>query len=565
MQAKGPDLEYNSPKVVLRQRSFPRTYEVHKRIAVGGMGEVYEGFARDIERRVAIKRMLKSDSSPDLAELFLREVAVCATLEHPNVVEVIDAGPLEADLYLVMEYVDGPALAEVLEALGRQGQRLPVEITCGIMAQVARGLAHAHERALPDGTSLGIVHRDVAAENVLITRTGLPKLVDFGLATLSGHSFTTPGTIRGRPRALSPEQARGERIDVRSDIFAMGAMMFELASGVQLYPHEALAKMLWKVTAGDYDPIAPRLEGVDPDLVEIIQTAIEIDPRNRFRSAREMERALDAFRAARGMRIDSGRIAAVITKLWPEVQQIRVESAEEGPGELEGKHLVIAADRLDTTTANLQVPEFVANANKAATGPHGPAARPQRTMSSATPSKARPGSTTYGEETALNASMFPKPSEGGQYASYPSQTQEKPRPPSFPPARRPEDALSSLAAMNDSSTSLRAGLRAALDEADSEPYAVLSADSAARAPARLGPAVLEGSSIPKPATPARTTRAAFRALTAGGERAWMLFLGVVLFIALVTFVLVWLGQPNAPASASAAAVDRTASQPISPD
>src|SRR5688500_7589494 len=106
----------------LRQRSVARVYQIQTRVAVGGMGEVYEAFAADLDRKVAIKRVIHSDdaSDYDLRELFLREVAVAATLEHPNVVELIDAGTARGDLYLVMEYVDGPSLAEVLEALRRR-------------------------------------------------------------------------------------------------------------------------------------------------------------------------------------------------------------------------------------------------------------------------------------------------------------------------------------------------------------------------------------------------------------------------------------------------------------
>lgn len=336
--------------MVLRNRSIPRAYEIGPRIAVGGMGEVYEGRSVDLGQVVAIKRMLQSDSG-ELQDLFFREVAVCATLEHPNVVEVIDAGQNGPDLYLVMEYVDGPSLAELLEALRRQGKVLPVEAACGIVAQVARGLAHAHERSLPDGTPLGIIHRDVAPENVLITKSGLPKLVDFGLATLSGHHFTTPGTIRGRPHALSPEQARGEKIDTRSDIFSLGALTFEVVSGKQLYANEALATMLWKVVAGDYESVEARLPGTDPDLVQLIKTALAVDPEQRFRSAREVERALDRFRAARGMRIDSGKIASIISRLWPEILKLRDDHKEDGPGEIEGKRLVLPTDKLDVTAS----------------------------------------------------------------------------------------------------------------------------------------------------------------------------------------------------------------------
>ena len=334
--------------MVLRSRDRPRVYELAERIGVGGMGEVYKGTTPDLNRKVAVKRMLDHESADeDLKALFLREVAVAATLEHHNVVEVLDAGQAGPELYLVMEFVDGPALAEIVEVLRRENKILPIEVSCGIVSSVALGLRHAHERALPDGTPLGIVHRDVAPENVLIGSEGIPKIVDFGLATLAGHSLTEPGIIRGRPRALSPEQARGDPTDVRSDIFSLGAMLFELVAGQSLYPNEAIATLLWKVAAGDYAPLEPRLTHVDSDLVELIQKALAVESADRFRSAREMERALDHFRAARGMRMSSRALAQVVSMTWPQIQQMRKERIDGDRGELEGARLVLPADQLD--------------------------------------------------------------------------------------------------------------------------------------------------------------------------------------------------------------------------
>ncbi|MEQ9498655.1 MAG: serine/threonine-protein kinase [Deltaproteobacteria bacterium] len=334
--------------MVLRSRTRPRTYLLEQRLAAGGMGEVYTAVTPDLNRRVAVKRMLDADASDeDLKLLFLREVAVAATLEHHNVVEVLDAGQNGHELFLVMEYVDGPSLAEIAEVLRRQGKILPIEVSCGIVSQIARGLGHAHTRAMPDGTPLGIVHRDVAPENVLIGTDGIPKIVDFGLAKLSGHSLTQPGVIRGRPRSLSPEQARGDPVDARADIFSLGALLFELTSGQPLYAGDQVATLLWKVAAGDYDPLEPRLTHVDADLTAIIQRAVAVDADDRFRSAREMERALDAFRAARGMRMSARALAQVVTITWPAIQKMRQERLDGTAGELEGSNLVLPADRLD--------------------------------------------------------------------------------------------------------------------------------------------------------------------------------------------------------------------------
>lgn len=334
--------------MVLRSRARPRTYQLGPRIAAGGMGEVYQATSADLNRSVAIKRMLDAvTSEDDLKLMFLREVAVAATLEHHNVVEVLDAGQHGHELFLVMEFVDGPALAEIVEVLRQQNKILPIEVSCHIVSAVALGLAHAHERSLPDGTPLGIVHRDVAPENVLIGTDGVPKVVDFGLAKLSGQSFTQPGVVRGRPRSLSPEQARGDAVDVRSDVFSLGAMLFELCAGQPLYPNEAVASLLWKVAAGDYGDLKPRLSHIDPGLVDIIQTALQVDPDKRYRSARELDRALDAFRAARGLRVSSRALAQVVTMTWPTIKQMRLERLESQSGELEGAQLILPAEELE--------------------------------------------------------------------------------------------------------------------------------------------------------------------------------------------------------------------------
>ncbi len=310
------------------------------------MGEIYEAVAPDVGRRVAVKRVLDADhGDQNLKLLFLREVAVAATLEHHHVVEVLDAGTFGGELFLVMELVDGPSLAEILDVLYRESKLMPVDVACGILSQVSVGLAHAHERALPDGTPLGIIHRDVAVENILVGQDGVPKVLDFGLAKLSGHSLTEPGIVRGRPRSLSPEQARGEQVDARSDIFAMGAILFELVTGDQLYPNEAMASLLWKVAAGDYEPIVKRVPPhTDPELVRIIETALAVDPSQRFRSARQMGRALAAFRAARGLRMSSQAVAELVRETFPKVQQIRAQGPAGGRGALEESTIELPAD-----------------------------------------------------------------------------------------------------------------------------------------------------------------------------------------------------------------------------
>lgn len=341
---------------VLRDRTIDRVYHIGPRIAAGGMGEVYDGRVADGDRRVAIKRMLEhAAEDEDLLRLFLREMLVASTLEHHNVAEVLDVGHCGGELFLVMELVDGPTLAEVLDVLRTREQRVPIEVACGIVTQVAQGLAHAHERALPDGTPLGIVHRDIAPENVLIGRDGVAKLVDFGLAKLDGQSLTQPGVIRGRPRSLAPEQARGDETDARTDVFALGAILFELTSGDRLYPDEAVATLLWRVAAGDYASIRERMPEADPDLVRIIERACAVDPQERHRSARQLERELGAFQASRELRVSNAAIAELILGAWDPVVEARKAAFPER-GQLEGSTLVLPADGLATVPGQPEEP-----------------------------------------------------------------------------------------------------------------------------------------------------------------------------------------------------------------
>ncbi len=311
------------------------------------MGEVYEASAPDISRTVAVKRMMEQNATDEnLLPLFLREMLVASTLEHHNIVEVIDVGKAKNELFLVMELVAGPTLAEILEAYKSRSARLPLNVACGLAMQIAQGLAHAHERCQPDGTPLGIVHRDVAPENVLIGHDGVPKLVDFGLAKLNGQDLTQPGIIRGRPRSLAPEQARGDPTDARADIFALGATLFEMVSGECLYPQETIATLLYRVASGDYEPIGLRIPNADPGLIAIIEKALSPNVSARHRSARQFERALGSFRATRELRLTTQAIAEVVHQTWPTIVERRHEVMQHNEGELYGQTIVLPADEL---------------------------------------------------------------------------------------------------------------------------------------------------------------------------------------------------------------------------
>jgi len=242
---------------------------------------------------------------------------------------------------LIMELIEGISVADLLEYLRVQGETIDPDLAFGIIGQVARGLVHAHERALPDGSPLGVVHRDIAPENILVTIEGVPKLIDFGIATLNGFEITAPGVIRGHSNYMSPEQARTEKIDARSDVFALGAVLFELLSQEALYTDTQQATLLWKVQQGDYPCLSDRLSKEEPELIEILSKALAVKPEERYRSARNFERHLDRFRAARGLRVDRRTIARMVAVIAEHKKKQRSRISK---GDLRNSRLVLEAD-----------------------------------------------------------------------------------------------------------------------------------------------------------------------------------------------------------------------------
>lgn len=374
-----------------------RRYQIGGRIATGGMSEIYEAYAADLDRKLALKRLIYNETQyEDIEARFLRETAVVGALDHSNVVEVLDAGQYRRDFVLLMEYVPGLSLTEIIEQLVVDGGALEADVVCGLIGQVARGLAHAHDRTMPDGTPLGIVHRDVSPDNVIVTPDGVPKLLDFGIATLDGANLTEPGLVRGRERYLSPEQADAAKVDARTDVFALGAVMFELLTLKPLYDAANEAALLFKVQEGGFEPIEPRLRAaeVEQDLIDIVVKATKPNRQERVRSARELERMLDSYRAARGLRIDSQALAQVVLQLTEPALAKRAKHLGAHRGELADEVLVLPADNLDRRDSDLSNPALEVADDRPEPAPGGPMRkkRMERLERHPTPNLARPPS-----------------------------------------------------------------------------------------------------------------------------------------------------------------------------
>ena len=272
------------------------TYELVRRVGVGGMGEVWlarqrgaAGFARD----VAIKRLLpQAMEQPDVVSMFIEEAQVTGRLRHPNVVNVIELGAAESgELYLVLEYVDGTGLHKLL----RQNDSRPSPIAAlAIARDVALALHAAHTLKDEDGKDLGLVHRDVTPSNVMVDRNGHVKLMDFGIAKVRAKSNQTEaGIIKGKIAYLAPEQIRGE-VDPRSDIFALGLVLWEVIAGQQARSGSSDAVMMAKVALEEVPSILKVVPDLAPEIAAVVDKAVATDPANRYQTGQEMVQGIQA-------------------------------------------------------------------------------------------------------------------------------------------------------------------------------------------------------------------------------------------------------------------------------
>ncbi|MBU1244275.1 protein kinase [Myxococcota bacterium] len=262
-------------------------YQLLERIASGGMADVYRALATGpggFRKFVAIKRIREHMSGdPEFIDMFVREATLAARLDHPNVVQVFEFNRDRSQYYLVMEFVQGLDLKTALERF--PGPWNP-ELAFYVASKVLAGLQYAHELADDQGRSLSVIHRDISPHNILLSANGEVKLADFGIAKMrDAVSHTHVNMVRGKLPYLSPEQARGETIDVRSDLFSLGLVLWEALTGVRRYGAARGADPMAEVMAGRYLPpsrLEPALEG---SVDRLLQGLLDPVPGNRFTDA----------------------------------------------------------------------------------------------------------------------------------------------------------------------------------------------------------------------------------------------------------------------------------------
>ncbi len=289
-------------------------YLLLDRIAVGGMAEVFAAKAfgaEGFERILAIKKILPTmGEDPELVSMFVDEARIAVQLSHPNIVQVLELGKHDDTLYIAMEYISGRDLRQLLDRYRRRGQALPIPHACAIAARVCDALDYAHRKRDASGSPLGIVHRDVSPQNVLVSFDGGVKLIDFGIAKAERRlQKTQSGILKGKFSYMSPEQVRGDPLDHRSDVFAAGVLLWELICGRKLFTGDSDFAVLEKVRKGEVPPPA----GVNPEVPEalsrVVLAALAPEPRDRYQWCSELHDDLLPFAQLGGAPLGSRQLA----------------------------------------------------------------------------------------------------------------------------------------------------------------------------------------------------------------------------------------------------------------
>ena len=293
-------------------------YRILEKLDTGGMAEIYRGEAESIQgfkKQVAIKRILPHlTRNNKFVAMFLDEAKLNLYLNHANVVHVFDIGRSGNTYFIVMEYIDGVNLRQLSESLGRQKRRLDMPRALFIMMEVAKGLGYAHDMVSPDdGRPLGIVHRDVSPPNILLSRMGEVKLVDFGLAKAASQlERTDPGVVKGKFSYLSPEAASGVEVDFHADIFACGILLFEMLTGRRLFYGETDYQTVELVRQARVPSLTALNPEVPLELDRIVHRALARDPAQRFQHAYELQDALAQFLFSHALKVTSRDVAQLV-------------------------------------------------------------------------------------------------------------------------------------------------------------------------------------------------------------------------------------------------------------
>jgi serine/threonine-protein kinase len=307
-----------------------RSYRLIAEIGRGGMANVYLAVAlgpAGFNKLVVVKKTRRDLAGEgDILAMFLDEGRLAARMNHPNVVQTYEVGQDGERYFITMEYLDGQPYSRVLS---RMRERMPLHLHLRVLADMLAGLHHAHELRDFDGTPLGVVHRDATPQNVFITYDGSIKVVDFGIAkALDQSSQTRTGVVKGKVTYMSPEQVRGEPLDRRSDVFAVGVMLWEAIAGRRMWDELPDVTVVHELMYDNIPALRVAAPAVPPELAAICDRALSSRREGRYATALEMQRDLEAWLARTGLPASARDVGELIAPAF-ENERARVRAVIE--------------------------------------------------------------------------------------------------------------------------------------------------------------------------------------------------------------------------------------------
>lgn len=286
-------------------------YQLLERIAVGGMAELYRAKMtgeQGFEKQVAIKKILPHLADEEsLVKAFIDEAKLAARLHHQNIIQIFDFGCLQGTYFIAMEYLEGKDLHHLMRIANRIKRPMALEIALHLIGQICDGLDYAHHLTDVHKVPLNIIHRDISPQNIFITREGQVKIIDFGIAkAASRNNRTQAGVIKGKAAYMSPEQAAGEKVDSRSDLFAVGILLFELLANRHLFAGDTF-QVLSKLR--QFDPAAVPMAQIPQALQPVLAGALARNPDERYTSAADIRRDLEKCAEQLNLRPDTHKLS----------------------------------------------------------------------------------------------------------------------------------------------------------------------------------------------------------------------------------------------------------------
>lgn len=331
-------------------------YQLVRKLASGGMAEVFLAKAagpRGFEKTLVLKRILPHlAEDPAFVEMFLGEARLAAQLEHPNIVQIFDFGEAEGSFFLAMEFIDGPNLRKLVKRAAEEA--LPPAFCAKVVAAAAEGLAYAHEfRDVETGEPLGLIHRDVSPDNILVSRQGAVKVVDFGIAKVAGQGHRTlTGVVKGKVAYMPPEQLQAKGMDRRVDVYALGVVLYELLTGKRPFDATTDVSVMQAILFESFIPVAQRRPDLPVALQQVLDKALAKDRERRYADCRALQDDLERFVLSTGEPVGAYQIAQRIAQWVPEVAAVPAMTPSQGGS----KGAVAQQSKSDARSASMVSP-----------------------------------------------------------------------------------------------------------------------------------------------------------------------------------------------------------------